>query len=162
MEIKELVNKVKEIKEFKNTKAEYIAIKNKINEIESIERECKQEILNNNIFNMNEESYRMRSRRNPNLQQRITEVNEDCTMSKEDMEKYLKMLHEARMQKGIQAKDWNTSSTYKMFEEMKKIENKLVNMITELAPVEIKEKIVELFASWKYRGQAIEIMISVE
>lgn len=162
MEFKELVNKAKEMREFITTKEKYIELKNKIAEIEAIEEECGKEILQNNIFNMSEENYKLRIKRRPNLDRRILEPNSTHHLNKEDLEKYLKLRHEARTQKGIVAKDWETSSTYELFEEMKQTESKLVNMIIELTPVEIKEKIKELFASWKYRDQAIETMISVK
>jgi hypothetical protein len=161
MEIKDLVNKVKEIKEFKGAKEEYILIKNKINEIEQIEKGCKQEVLNNNIFNMSDESYRIRLKRNPNYKKRITNINEDCSMNKEDMERYFKLVHESRIQKGIKVKDWETSATSELLKELDKIENKLINTLLELAPIEIKESIKKVFSSFKFRNQAIETIISI-
>jgi len=157
-----LINKVNEIKEFKEFKNKYMLLKNKIAEIEAIEEECGKEILKNNIFNINEEGYKLRLKRNPNLDKRILESNESYLMNKEDLEKYLKLLHEARTEKGIKAKDWENSSTFVLFEEMKKYEHGLVNITIELAPIEIKEKIVQLFNNYKYRDKAIETMINVK
>lgn len=158
MELKILLEKYIENKAYNELIESYIKLKKEIGRIELIEKECKEEVLKNNVFLISTENFEKRIKKRPNLERRITESIGDYLMSREDLEKYLKLVHELRTSKGIKAKNWDSSSTYALFEKMQEAEKIMIDKTIEIAPNDIKEEIKELFDNWKYRGRAIEIL----
>jgi hypothetical protein len=102
--------------EFEKAQVNYIKAKVNNDNIEEIAKECKQKVLNENVF-LEEET-----------EERILKPNADFLMGESDFEQYCKLVYEQELKRGLEVPSFDTTANYQTRPALLKAENELLEM----------------------------------
>ena len=136
-------------KQIKTKQQEYLLLKAAIMAAEEIEQENKLRILSENVF-IDDEGVR------------VTDPSEDWLIEDNSFIEYLKMVAEANKKSGLKIEDYNKVIALEEKEALKKVENELLELQLKIIPAGIKENIKKAQQHWKYRDEAINLILRLE
>lgn len=136
-------------KQIKTKQQEYLILKAAIMAAEEIEEENKVKILKENVF-VDDEGIR------------VTNPNNDWLIEDISFIRYLKMVADANKKSGLKIEDYNKVIALEEKEALKKVENELLELQLETIPTELKENIKKAQQHWKYRDEALNLILRLE
>jgi len=136
-------------KQIKTKQQEYLLLKAAIMAAEEIEEENKVKILKENVF-IDDEGVR------------VTDPGEDWLIEDTSFIRYLKMVAEANKESGLKVNSYDEVIAWEEKEALKKVENELLNLQLEITPANIIEDIKKAQQHWKYRDEAINLILRLE
>jgi hypothetical protein len=72
------------------------------------------------------------------------------------------MVAEANKKSGLKIEDYNKVIALEEKEALKKVENELLELQLETIPTELKENIKKAQQHWKYRDEALNLILRLE
>ena len=136
-------------KQIKTKQQEYLLLKAAIMAAEEIEEENKVKILKENVF-VDDEGVR------------VTDPGEDWLIEDISFIRYLKMVADANKKSGLKIEDYNKVIALEEKEALKKVENELLKLQLKITPANIIEDIKKVHNHWKYRDEALELILKLE
>lgn len=136
-------------KQIKTKQQEYLLLKAAIMAAEEIEEENKVKILKENVF-IDDEGVR------------VTDPGEDWLIEDISFIRYLKMVAEANKKSGLKIEDYNKVIALEEKEALKKVENELLELQLKITPANIVEDIKKAQKHWKYREEALDLILRLE
>jgi|GEM_PF-4578978 len=136
-------------KQIKTKQQEYLLLKAAIMAAEEIEEENKVKILKKNVF-VDDEGVR------------VTDPGEDWLIEDTSFIRYLKMVAEANKESGLKVNNYDEVIALEEKEALKKVENELLELQLKIIPAGIKENIKKAQQHWKYRDEAINLILKLE
>ena len=94
--------------------------------------------------------------------ERITEPEQDYCMSGEDFKNYIYSVYEENKKAGLMVYDPNRVPEADFLVELKHAEDTLLKLQLEIIPTELKENIKKAQQHWKYRDEAINLILRLE
>ena len=136
-------------KQIKTKQQEYLLLKAAIMAAEEIEEENKVKILKENVF-VDDEGIR------------VTNPDNDWLIKDNTFIEYLKMVADANKKSGLKIEDYNKVIALEEKEALKKVENELLELQLKITPANIIENIKKAQQHWKYRDEAINLILRLE
>ena len=136
-------------KQIKTKQQEYLLLKAAIMAAEEIEQENKLRILSENVF-IDDEGVR------------VTDPGEDWLIEDTSFIRYLKMVAEENRKAGLKVNNYDEVIALEEKEALKKVENELLELQLETIPTELKENIKKAQQHWKYRDEALNLILRLE
>jgi len=136
-------------KQIKTKQQEYLLLKAAIMAAEEIEKENKVKILKENVF-VDDEGIR------------VTNPDNDWLIKDNTFIEYLKMVAEANKKSGLKIEDYNKVIALEEKEALKKVENELLELQLKITPANIVEDIKKAQKHWKYREEALDLILRLE
>ena len=136
-------------KQIKTKQQEYLLLKAAIMAAEEIEEENKVKILKENVF-VDDEGIR------------VTNPDNDWLIKDNTFIEYLKMVAEANKESGLKVNNYDEVIALEEKEALKKVENELLELQLKIIPAGIKENIKKAQQHWKYRDEAINLILKLE
>ena len=136
-------------KQIKTKQQEYLLLKAAIMAAEEIEEENKLRILSENVF-IDDEGVR------------VTDPGEDWLIEDISFIRYLKMVAAANEESGLKVNNYDEVIALEEKEALKKVENELLELQLKIIPAGIKENIKKAQQHWKYRDEAINLILKLE
>lgn len=137
----------KQIKHYQN---EYLKAKATVEAIREINKANSQKVLNAGNY-INEFTG-----------ERITEPEQDYCMSGEDFKNYIYSVYEENKKAGLMVYDPNRVPEADFLAELKHAEDTLLKLQLKTIPAGIKENIKKAQQHWKYRDEALELILKLE
>jgi len=136
-------------KQIKTKQQEYLLLKAAIMAAEEIEEENKVKILKENVF-VDDEGIR------------VTNPDNDWLIKDNTFIEYLKMVAEANKESGLKVNSYDEVIAWEEKEALKKVENELLELQLKITPANIIENIKKAQQHWKYRDEAINLILRLE
>jgi len=136
-------------KQIKTKQQEYLLLKAAIMAAEEIEEENKVKILKENVF-VDDEGIR------------VTNPDNDWLIKDNTFIEYLKMVADANKKSGLKVNSYNEVIAWEEKEALKKVENELLELQLIITPANIIEDIKKAQQHWKYRDEAINLILRLE
>jgi hypothetical protein len=136
-------------KQIKTKQQEYLLLKAAIMAAEEIEEENKVKILKENVF-VDDEGVR------------VTDPGKDWLIEDTSFIRYLKMVAEENRKAGLKVNNYDEVIALKEKQALKKVENELLNLQLEITPANIIEDIKKVHNHWKYRDEALNLILRLE
>ena len=136
-------------KQIKTKQQEYLLLKAAIMAAEEIEEENKVKILKENVF-VDDEGIR------------VTNPDNDWLIKDNTFIEYLKMVAEANKESGLKVNSYDEVIAWEEKEALKKVENELLELQLIITPANIIEDIKKAQQHWKYRDEAINLILRLE
>lgn len=136
-------------KQIKTKQQEYLILKAAIMAAEEIEEENKVKILKENVF-IDDEGIR------------VTNPDNDWLIEDTSFIRYLKMVAEANKESGLKVNNYDEVIALEEKEALKKVENELLELQLKIIPARIKENIKKAQQHWKYRDEALNLILRLE
>jgi hypothetical protein len=136
-------------KQIKTKQQEYLILKAAIMAAEEIEEENKVKILKENVF-IDDEGVR------------VTDPGEDWLIEDTSFIRYLKMVADANKKSGLKVNSYNEVVAWEEKEALKKVENELLELQLIITPANIIENIKKAQQHWRYRDEAIDLILRLE
>lgn len=136
-------------KQIKTKQQEYLLLKAAIMAAEEIEEENKVKILKENVF-VDDEGIR------------VTNPDNDWLIKDNTFIEYLKMVAEANKESGLKVNNYDEVIALEEKEALKKVENELLELQLKITPANIIEDIKKVHNHWKYRSEALELILKLE
>ena len=136
-------------KQIKTKQQEYLLLKAAIMAAEEIEEENKVKILKENVF-VDDEGIR------------VTNPDNDWLIKDNTFIEYLKMVAEANKESGLKVNNYDEVIALEEKEALKKVENELLELQLKITPANIIENIKKAQQHWKYRDEAINLILRLE
>jgi len=136
-------------KQIKTKQQEYLLLKAAIMAAEEIEEENKVKILKENVF-VDDEGIR------------VTNPDNDWLIKDNTFIEYLKMVAEANKESGLKVNNYDEVIALEEKEALKKVENELLELQLIITPANIIEDIKKAQQHWKYRDEAINLILRLE
>lgn len=137
----------KQIKHYQN---EYLKAKAAVEAIREINKANSQKVLNAGNY-INEFTG-----------ERITEPEQDYCMSGEDFKNYIYSVYEENKKAGLMVYDPNRVPEADFLAELKHAEDTLLKLQLKTIPAGIKEDIKKAQQHWKYRDEALNLILRLE
>jgi len=136
--------------QIRSKQQKYLLINAEVETLKEIDGENKRRALNENCFITEDEG------------KRITDPSSDFLMSEADFKNYCKLVFEENKKAGLDVTDYNIVACWKKEQELKKIENELLNLQLETVPAELRENLKKAWNNWKYRQEALDLILRLE
>ena len=136
-------------KQIKTKQQEYLLLKAAIMAAEEIEEENKVKILKENVF-IDDEGVR------------VTDPGKDWLIEDTSFIRYLKMVADANKKSGLKVNSYDEVIAWEEKEALKKVENELLELQLKITPANIIENIKKAQQHWKYRDEAINLILRLE
>ncbi len=136
-------------KQIKTKQQEYLLLKAAIMAAEEIEQENKLRILSENVF-IDDEGVR------------VTDPGKDWLIEDTSFIRYLKMVAEENRKAGLKVNNYDEVIALEEKEALKKVENELLELQLKITPANIIENIKKAQQHWKYRDEAINLILRLE
>jgi hypothetical protein len=136
-------------KQIKTKQQEYLILKAAIMAAEEIEQENKLRILSENVF-IDDEGVR------------VTDPGKDWLIEDTSFIRYLKMVAEENRKAGLKVNNYDEVIALEEKEALKKVENELLELQLKIIPAGIKENIKKAQQHWKYRDEALNLILRLE
>lgn len=137
-------------KAIKNKQQQYLLVRAELETLEETNRESQQKVLNENYFITENEN------------ERITSLENDYLMSESNFKKYCNLVFEENKKIFPEITDPDRILEADKKIELRKIEDDLLKLQLEITPLGVKKDIEKAQNHWKYREQALDLILRLD